>query len=40
MEKDALERLDTVMNQAGELTEDQWVDFHKLVDNHWAQEAR
>lgn len=40
MEKDALERLETVMTQAGELTEDQWVDFHKLVDNHWAQEAR
>ena len=40
MEKDALERLETVMTQAGELTEDQWVDFHKLVDNHWAQAAR
>ena len=40
MEKEALERLETVMTQAGELTEDQWVDFHKLVDNHWAQEAR
>ena len=40
MEKEALERLETVMTQAGELTEDQWVDFHKLVDNHWAQAAR
>ena len=40
MEKTALERLETVMTQAGELTDDQWVDFDKLVDNHWAAEAR
>ena len=36
----ALERLETVMTQAGELTDDQWVDFDKLVDNHWAAAAR
>ena len=40
MEAVALERLETVMTQAGELTEDQWVDFQALVDNHWAQAAR
>ena len=40
MEKTALERLETVMTQAGELTDDQWVDFDKLVDNHWAAAAR
>ena len=40
MEKAALERLETVMTQAGELTDDQWVDFDKLVDNHWAAAAR
>ncbi len=40
MERAALERLETVMTQAGELTEAQWVDFDALVDNHWAQAAR
>ena len=40
MEKTALERLETVMTQAGELTEADWVDFDRLVDNHWAQAAR
>ena len=40
MEKASLERLETVMTQAGELTEEQWVDFDKLVDNHWAEAAR
>lgn len=40
MEKAALERLETVMTQAGELTEADWVDFDRLVDNHWAQAAR
>ena len=39
MEKAALERLETVMTQAGELTPDQWVDFDKLVDNSFAQKA-
>ena len=40
MEKTALERLETVMTQAGELTEADWVDFDRLVDNRWAQAAR
>ncbi len=40
MEKTALERLETVMTQAGELTKADWVDFDRLVDNHWAQAAR
>lgn len=40
MERAALERLETVMTQAGELTEDEWVDFDALVDNHWASAAR
>ena len=40
MERTALERLETVMTQAGELTEDEWVDFDALVDNHWASAAR
>ena len=40
MEKTALERLETVMTQAGELTEADWVVFDRLVDNHWAQAAR
>ena len=40
MEKAALERLETVMTQAGELADEQWVDFGKLVDNHWAAAAR
>ena len=40
MEQASLERLETVMTQAGELTEAEWVDFNKLVDNHWAEAAR
>ena len=39
MEQQALERLETVMTQAGELTPDQWVDFDRLVDNRFAQKA-
>ena len=39
MERQALERLETVMTQAGELTPDQWVDFDGLVDNRFAQKA-
>ena len=39
MEQQALERLETVMTQAGELTPDQWVDFDELVDNRFAQKA-
>ena len=40
MEQASLERLETVMTQAGELTKAQWVDFNGLVDNHWAEAAR
>lgn len=39
MERQALERLETVMTQAGELAADQWVDFDGLVDNSFAQKA-
>jgi hypothetical protein len=27
------------MESAGELSRDEWVDFHKLVDNSFAQKA-
>ena len=37
--RSALERLETVMTEAGELEKDQWVDFDKLVDNSFAQKA-
>ena len=39
MEPSALERLETVMEHAGELTRDQFVDFEKLVDNSFAEKA-
>ena len=39
MERQALERLETVMTQAGELAADQWVSFDQLVDNRFAQKA-
>ena len=39
MERQALERLETVMTQAGELAADQWVSFDQLVDNSFAQKA-
>lgn len=39
MEQASLERLETVMTQAGELSRDQWVDFDRLVDNSFAQKA-
>lgn len=39
MEPSSLERLETVMTEAGELTEAQWVDFDALVDNSWAEAA-
>ena len=39
MEQSALERLETVMEHAGELTREQWVDFDTLVDNSFAQKA-
>ena len=39
MEQSALERLETVMETAGVLTHDEWVDFGRLVDNSYAQKA-
>ena len=39
MERQSLERLETVMTQAGELAADQWVSFDQLVDNRFAQKA-
>ena len=39
MEQQSLERLETVMEHAGELTREQWVDFDALVDNTFAQNA-
>ena len=39
MEQVSLERLETVMTQAGELEKAQWVDFGALVDNSWAAAA-
>lgn len=39
MEQSALERLETVMETAGVLAHDEWVDFDKLVDNSYAQKA-
>jgi len=38
MRRQALEALETVMTEAGELTREQWVDFDKLVDNSFAQQ--
>ena len=39
MEKAALERLETVMTEAGELQRSDWVDFEQLVDNSFAEAA-
>ena len=39
MKQESLERLETVMESAGELDHDQWVDFTKLVDNRFAEDA-
>ena len=39
MARSALERLETVMTEAGELTKAQWVDFDALVDNSFAEKA-
>ena len=39
MEQQSLERLETVMEHAGELTRAQWVDFDALVNNTFAQNA-
>ena len=40
MKQEALERLETVMETAGVLTHDQWVDFGKLVDNSYAEAVK
>ena len=39
MQQEALERLETVMEQAGELKREDWVDFDRLVDNSFAKKA-
>ena len=39
MARSALERLETVMTEAGELEKSQWVDFDALVDNSFAEKA-
>ena len=39
MEQTALERLETVMTEAGELAKADWVDFSRLVDNSFAEKA-
>ena len=39
MEQSALERLETVMTEAGELRKADWVDFSRLVDNSFAEAA-
>ena len=39
MEKAALERLETVMTEAGELQKADWGDFSRLVDNSFAEKA-
>ena len=39
MKQESLERLETVMESAGELDRSQWVDFAKLVDNRFAEAA-
>lgn len=36
MEQASLERLETVMETAGELAHEDWVDFNQLVDNSFA----
>lgn len=40
MKKEALEKLETVMETAGVLQHSQWVDFNKLVDNSFAEKAK
>ncbi len=39
MKQESLERLETVMETAGELTRGDWVEFNKLVDNSFAEKA-
>lgn len=40
MEQAALERLETIMTEAGVLEKADWVDFDALVDNHFAESTR
>ena len=40
MKQESLERLETVMETAGQLEHSQWVDFSKLVDNSFAEKAK
>ena len=40
MEQAALERLETIMTEAGELDRDSWVDYETLVDNTFAKMAK
>ena len=40
MEQAALERLETVMTTAGQLKQEEWVDFDRLVDNSFAQKGK
>lgn len=40
MQQTALERLETVMETAGELKHSDWVDFSKLVDNTYAEKTK
>ena len=40
MEQAALERLETIMTEAGELDWDSWVDYETLVDNTFAEMAK
>lgn len=40
MEQSSLERLETVMTEAGELSAEEWVDFEALVDNIWAKAVK
>lgn len=40
MEQAALERLETIMTEAGELDRDSWVDYETLVDNTFAEMAK
>ena len=40
MEQSSLERLESVMTEARELSREEWVDFHALVDNSWAEAVK
>jgi NitT/TauT family transport system substrate-binding protein len=40
MKQESLERLETVMETAGELAHEDWVDFNALVDNSFAEAAQ